>query len=133
MSDRAKKFAAKISGENRKRLYDAQKPRMVELEKAASEDLEKIELQVKNMIQGCPHLHIPYYIIFAKEIYSKQKKFKDKTLINELEILQDKWERRGLNKNLLNEIKSFYVPSYKPYVCVTARFDLGKFDVDCFG
>ncbi|MBA7658700.1 hypothetical protein ES703_66659 [subsurface metagenome] len=69
------------------------------------------------------------------EIYSKQKKFKAQTLLNELKILDDKWERRGLNETLLNNIKRFYVPTYPPLPPppVVCRFDVGRFDVNAFG
>lgn len=133
MEKRIEKWAKKLSGENRKRLYDSQKNTMVRLESKAEEDLVNIEISVKSIIQGCPHLYIPYYIIFGKEIYRLKNKFKGQTLINELEILQDKWTRRGLRYYLLDEIKSFYVPSYRKLTCPVARFDLGRFNVNCFG
>jgi len=113
LNRRIKKFADKISGDNRKRLYDSQKSEMVRLETKASEDMEIIELQIKDMAQLFPPLHLPYYIIFAKEIYKKQNKFEGETLINELTILEDKWERRGLDFTLLEKIKKFYVPIYR--------------------
>ena len=126
MADRAKKWASKLSGDNRKYLYDSQKERMVELEKKASDDLEKIEIQIKSMAQGYPALHLPYYIIFAKEIYRLRNKFKSQTLINEMEILQGKWQRRGLDINLLNQIKKFYVPAY--VIPVYFRLDISLLD-----
>lgn len=131
MSDRIEKFKKKISGDNRKRLYDAQKERMVRLETRASIDLAKIELRVKQMAQGYPALHLPYYIIFGKEIYSKQKKFKGQTLINELAILDDKWDRRGLDTGLLAEIKNFYIPIY-PIPPILHCFETSCFTEDCF-
>ncbi|MBA7658703.1 hypothetical protein ES703_66662 [subsurface metagenome] len=131
MERRIEKYAKKLSGDNRKRLYDAQKDQMVKLETKASEDLVKIEIQIKNMALGYPALHLPYYIIFGKEIYSKQKKFKGQTLLNELRILDDKWEMRGLNSELLMKIKLFYVPSY--YVPVVLHcFEASCFEEECF-
>jgi len=109
---RIDKWAAKLSGDNRKILYDAQKPEMVRKETVASLDLEKIELQVKSIISGVPTYLEHFYMAFAKEIYSKQNKFKGQTLLNELAILDQKWGMRGLNTDLLNKIKSFYVPTY---------------------
>ena len=129
MKSRIEKYAKKISGDNRKRLYDAQKDQMVKLETRASEDLVKIEIQIKNMAQGYPALHLPYYIIFGKEIYSKQKKFKGQTLLNELRILDDKWEMRGLDGTLLNTIKRFYVPTYP---VVLHCFEASCFEEECF-
>ena len=133
MIKRAVKWAQKLSGINRGRLYDAQKSQMVKLETIASVDLEKIEIQIKSMAQGYPALHLPYYIIFGKEIYKRQNKFKGQTLLNELRILDDKWERRGLDGDLLEKIKVFYVPTYRKLICIVARFDVGRFDVNCFG
>lgn len=112
MSSRIEKYAKKISGTIRKRLYDAQKEQMVKLETQASIDFEKIEIQVKGMVQDQPALHLPYYMIFAKEIYSKKKKLTGQTLINELKILDEKWNRRGLDWTTLENIKNFYVPAY---------------------
>jgi len=112
MLERLKKFARKISGDNRKRLYDAQKESMVLQEAEATEELVKREAQIKSLVQGEPILFLPYYIIFAKEIYSKQNKFKDVTLLNEVVILEQKWESRGLNPIVLEKIKNLYVQSY---------------------
>ena len=110
---RISKFEKKISGDRRKLLYDSQRKNMIDLEIRAEMDMEKIEIQIKRMAQGYPALHLPYYIIFAKEIYAKKRKFTGRTLINELEILDDKWEKRGLDPALLEEIKTYYVPEYK--------------------
>jgi len=131
MSSRIEKFKKKISGDNRKRLYDSQKEQMVRLETRASIDLAKIEIQIKQMAQGYPALHLPYYIIFAKEIYSKQKKFKSQTLLNELTILDNKWEMRGLDSALLLKIKNFYVPTY-PVAVVLHCFEASCFTENCF-
>ena len=113
MGNRIENFEAKINGDVRKRLYDAQKNFMVKQEKAATEDLVKIEKEIKNLIQGEPIILIPYYLIFGKEIYKRQNKFKEQTLINEIEILEEKWRARGLNFELLEKIKLFYVQAYK--------------------
>lgn len=128
---RIEKYKKKISGDIRKKLYDSQKEQMVRLETKASADLEKIEIQIKQMAQGYPALHLPYYIIFGKEIYKKQNKFKGQTLLNELEILDKKWEMRGLNSTLLKEIKNFYVPTY-PVEVVLHCFEASCFTEDCF-
>lgn len=123
---RTEKYAKKISGDNRKRLYDAQKVFMVKQETTATYDLVAIEKQIKLMVQGEPITLIPYYIIFGKEIYSKQKKFKSQTLLNEIVILEQKWESRGLDPILLEEIKRFYV---QPYLYITPfRLDISLLD-----
>jgi len=99
---------------------------MVIQEAAATKDLVNIEIQVKQIVQGEPIILIPYYIIFGKEIYSKQRKFKDLTLLNEIVILENKWEMRGLDPILLEEIKRFYV---QPYLYITPfRLDISLLD-----
>jgi len=123
---RIEKYANKISGENRKRLYEEQKSFMVEQESAATITLVKIETEIKRIVQGEPIILIPYYIIFGKELYSKQKKFKAQTLINEIEILQRKWITRGLDMDLLNLIKKFYVQEY--VVPIYFRLDISLLD-----
>lgn len=129
--DRIAKWKKKLSGDARKQAYDAQKTIMVKKEKAATWDLVRIEQQVKRIIGNVPTYLQHFYMAFAKEIYSKQKKYKYQTLVNELRILDDKWYKRGLSASLLAEIKDFYVPIYLlPEVC---RFDVGRFDVNTFG
>ena len=130
---RADKWKAKLSGDNRKRLYDSQKERMVKLETIANQDFERIEKQIKIFIQGQPiYLH-HFYMAFAKEIYSKRKKFKHQTLINEIVILENKWRARGLDDEVLVKIKRFYVQAYGPIADLLARFDVGRFDLNTFG
>ncbi|MBA7543959.1 hypothetical protein ES705_36303 [subsurface metagenome] len=131
MKSRIDKFAKKISGDNRKKLYDAQKDQMVKLETIASRDMAKIEIQVKSIINGVPTFYEHFYMAFAKEIYSKQKKFKGQTLLNELTILDNKWEMRGLDENLLKKIKNFYVPAY-PVIVALHCFEASCFTENCF-
>lgn len=133
MNKRTEKWASKLSGENRKRLYDSQKPRMVALEKIASEDFEKIEIQIKGMIKGEPVYLQHFYMAFAKQIYKLKSKFKSQTLIDELIILEEIWRGRGLNPDKLDEIKKFYVTPYTKLYELFCRFDIGKFDINTFG
>ena len=114
MARGSEKWAAKLSGDNRKLLYDRQKNLMARLEAEATRELVQIEHEVKQICQGTSALLIPYYIIFGKEIYRLKKHHQDETLIDEAVILERKWEARGLDANLLETIKEFYIPSYKP-------------------
>ena len=112
MSDRLENWKRKSDGEMRKRLYDLQKEKMCKLETIATESLVRIENQVKHIVEGAPILHIPYYMIFAKEIFRLQKSHEAQTLINEAEILEEKWRARGLDYTFLQKIKEFYIESY---------------------
>jgi len=114
MSSRIDKWTAKLRGSTRKQRYDAQKKEMCRKEKTATEKLVQIEKQVKQVVQGESLLHIPYYIIFAKEIWKRASYHTHQTLVNEVEILQQKWIKRGLNWQLLDRIKLLYASPYKP-------------------
>jgi len=112
MATRAERYEAKLSGSRRAELYEAQKRRMIEQEKAANDDFVKIELEVKRICNGVPMVHLPYYIIFAKEIYRLKRRCAAQTLINEVIIRERKWEARGLSVNRLEDIKEFYLQAY---------------------
>lgn len=63
----------------------------------------EVEHIVKNIIKD-PILLV-YYIIFGKECVKLAKKHKAATLLTEIEILQRKWDARGLDVLLMNSIK----------------------------
>jgi len=126
IAERVSRYTKKLSGDNRKKLYDSQKASMSRQEKAETEELVKVELQVKQLVQGEGILRVPYYIIFGKEIYSKARAHTDSTLINEVEILQTKWIKRGLDWETLDKIKKFYVQAYK--INMPFRLDISLLD-----
>ena len=113
MSDRSEKYAAKLSGAVRKQRIDAQKPQMVRLETEATEALVKIEMEVREIAGAEPLLHLPYFMIFGKELYRISNSASSKAWINEAEILEEKWRARGLNYAALESIKEFYLQMYK--------------------
>jgi len=108
MGRRIEKFKKKLDGAVRGKLFDAQKEQMVANETQPTKDLVEIELQVKEICDGEPTIFLPYYIIFGKEIYSKANKHKGKAFYNEVMILEDKWEARGLNPHLCEIIKNIW-------------------------
>lgn len=112
MSSRLNKFRKKLSGDIRKKLYDTQKDQMVANITQPTKDLVSIETKVKEICNTAPLLHQYYYIIFGKEIYKKINKLTGQTLIDELRILDTKWEMRGLDPTLLTAIKLHYFPGY---------------------
>lgn len=109
MNKRIEKWKKKLSGDNRKRLYDEQKEQMVKLETAYFKDAEKIQNQVKQIIDPEPTILHHYYMDFAMEIYGLKKKHKSETLKNEVCILCCKWYDRGLNPLSLNKITELYL------------------------
>jgi len=108
MENRIQKYKAKLSGDVRKQRFDSQRDQMIELETKASYELEKIEHEVKEIVNDQPALHLPYYIIFAKEVYSRMQRLESATLTHELTILMNKWASRGLNFIYMREIARRY-------------------------
>ena len=122
MGDRIEKFRKKLDGAIRGKLFDKQKDQMVANETQPTKDLVKIELQVKEICDGEPTILLPYYMIFGKEIYSKANKHKGEALYNEIMILEDKWEARGLTHYLLEIIKNICG------VWIPFRLDISELD-----
>ena len=85
----------------------------------------EIERAVKRMISGSESSMLTnYYILFAKKAVQLGKKHKGDTLTEELNILDDKWETRGLDTDLLTQIKQYFIPCYVGIpVVVTAGWE----------
>lgn len=126
MASREEMYTKKLSGNNRKKLYDEQKDRMARLEAEATKHLVIIESQVKLLVQGELLIHLPYYIIFGKELYRLSNSFASLAWINEAEILEEKWRARGLNFLVLEKIKEFYLQMYKNWECF--KLDISELD-----
>ena len=109
MGAREDKYREKISGEVRKKLYDEQKDSMVANETQPTKDLVEIEIKTKHICDTAPALLQYYYIIFAKECYSKTLSHAGETLINEFVILEQKWALRGLDHTYLDLIKEMFI------------------------
>jgi len=114
MIKRIDKYTAKISGDVAKQRYDATKALSVSQERTATSALVSIEAVVKQLVQGESTLHLPYYIIFGKEIYRLKQRHQNQALINEAIILENKWKARGLDDTLLEKIKKHYIQAYAP-------------------
>lgn len=128
MKKRIRKWKKTLDGNKQKRAFDIQKPYMVRKEAAATSKLVEIEKQVKDIAQGQPTTLLPYYIIFGKEILKKINKSTSQTLINEVLILEQKWEARGLDPILLEQIKNLYI---QPYTYIRPfRYDISLLDGD---
>jgi len=90
------------------------KPGQIEHFKNVAGDQVQIEREVKRIIEsnGVRPMFNHFYMNFGKKLVSLISKFKDAILLTEMEILQTKWIARGLDANVLNLIKQYYVPSY---------------------
>ena len=126
MRSRIEKYKRNYNAESVGAAYEASKKRAVEKEKIATEKLVYIEEAVKQISDGQSVIHLPYYIIFGKEIYSKTLKHRDQTLIDEVCILYEKWVARGLDANLLNNILALF--SLECDACGLFRFDISLLD-----
>lgn len=71
---------------------------------AAAVSQFKIDGIVKNIIRD--PLLLVYYQVFAKEAVKLTKKHKGQTLIDEIDILEQKWNARGLDEFNMDRIKN---------------------------
>lgn len=121
MASRIEKYKRNYNSKRVGAAYETSKERAVEKEKIATEKLVYIEEAIKRIADGQPIIHLPYYIIFGKEIYSKTLKHESETLWDEICILEKKWRTRGLAGSILEEIEYLLAPDYRS--CLTIPFD----------
>jgi len=120
---RASKYAKKIDSEVIKNRIDSQKESMVDQQRDYFPSAVEVEVKVKDLLDGESNFKIVYYIIFAKEIQKIIKKHgggrsligTQSTMYQELEIMQEKWLRRGLDPEKLTQVKLMLVPNYPIY------------------
>jgi len=129
-NERANKYIAKINGEYFKKRVEQLKRQMARNEKEWQKTAVKIEQEMKSFLDSInDKMFQVYYIVFAKEINRLMKTESGESLAQEIEILQQKWWRRGLNRDTLYSIKEYYLPTYENVL----RFDIGRFDINAFG
>lgn len=88
--NRSNKYGAKIDGDIIGQRYDATKKMAVEQQKIYFAKAEKLETQVKIIIDGAPSMLQHFYIAFAEE-------FSTKRIDSERSICFTKWAMRGLD------------------------------------
>jgi hypothetical protein len=103
---RQKKYEVKIDADVIRSRFAGLKPMMVEQTAAKFTDLAANETNVKAVIEplGIPTIQIPFYLNYARELYSLSQRFSGKTLENEARILASKWKARGLTEDILIKI-----------------------------
>jgi hypothetical protein len=59
-----------------------------------------------------PTILYPFYLNFAREIYSRRMRFSGSSLAREVEVLLEKWVARTLDRQVLERIRdeTFAVP-----------------------
>ena len=107
---RKRKYEKNVDAEQVKRAVEALKPIMVDQEKTYFPQITLIEMKTKALCeaQGIATYLIPQYINFARELYSKAKRFTQATLAAETQYLLNKWTSRGLLGSKLVEIAKLF-------------------------
>ncbi|MGQ9707537.1 MAG: hypothetical protein ACUVUR_01510 [bacterium] len=76
--------------------------------------LVEIETRAKQVLDSAdvPTILYPFYLNFAREIYSRRMRFSGTSLAREVEVLLIKWVARTLNREVLERIRdeAFAVP-----------------------
>jgi hypothetical protein len=103
---RQKKYEVKIDADVIRSRFAGLKPIMVEQTAAKFTDLAANETNVKAVIEplGIPTIQVPFYLNYARELYSLTQRFSGKTLENEAKLLGAKWKARGLTEDTLIKI-----------------------------
>lgn len=112
MGRRLEKWKKALNSEAQKKAFDNQKKEMARKESKHTKELVYIEEAIKEIADGQQIIHLPYYMIFGKEIYSKSLKNTETTLFNEACILKQKWRTRGLDEDILRNIFDLFLINY---------------------
>jgi hypothetical protein len=85
------------------RRQEAQQTFLVEIETRAKQVLDSANV---------PTILYPFYLNFAREIYSRRMRFSGSSLAREVEVLLEKWVARTLDRQVLERIRdeTFAVP-----------------------
>jgi hypothetical protein len=111
-TERINKYKAKIDAGVIGGAYDRTKELAAKKQTGYFKEAEKLETEVKKIIDGEPVFLHHFYIAFAEEIVKLSGKFTAETLLDELAILQKKWRTRGLSIEKLIKLKRFFVTAY---------------------
>ena len=85
--------------------------------------------EVKGMVASTVPSHMQvYYINFANGLRKLLRTYAGATLCNEVDVLFDKNEARGLDDTLLRSIIGYYAASCMPPVLVPFRLDISLLD-----
>ncbi len=81
---------------------------------AAQALLVAIETRAKQVLNSAdvPTILYPFYLNFAREIFSRMLKFSGPSLVREVNVLLEKWVARTLDRQVLERIRdeAFAVP-----------------------
>jgi hypothetical protein len=81
---------------------------------AAQVLLVEIETRAKQVLNSAnvPTILYPYYLNFAREIFSRMIRFSGSSLVREVNVLLEKWVARTLDQQVLERIRdeAFAVP-----------------------
>jgi len=130
---RQKKYEVKVDADIVRQRFQGEKSLMVEQEALHFPALTILEQQVKGILepQGVKTIEIPYYLSFARKIYSLVLRFPIKTsettLIKECRIAVDEWSSRGLNKAMLEEILKLFGIVF-PLILTAGKWGETKWD-----
>jgi len=128
-SERKNKYATKLNSDVIGSVYNTTKKSAVDQQKEYFAEAERLEMQVKRIIDGVPSILQHFYIAAAEEMSKVAKRHKSDTAVNEAIIIDEKWKVRGLDPQYLNRIKTLILQEYIN-IC---KFDEGLFDICKFG
>ncbi|MBM3332711.1 hypothetical protein FJY68_12845 [candidate division WOR-3 bacterium] len=107
------KYSPEMAAQTTARIYADMSARYL----ASMVDLCAMELETKQVLDssGIDTLYIVFYLDFARQLFklSHGRTISDPTLAKEAQVLLEKWQRRGLDPNVLAAIRFevFSVPA----------------------
>ncbi|MGQ9678443.1 MAG: hypothetical protein ACUVUD_04095 [bacterium] len=83
------------------------RPSMERRQESQQELLVQIETKAKQVLDSAnvPTMLYPFYLNFAREIYSRRLRFSGASLAREIGVLLEKWVARTLERTVLERIR----------------------------
>ncbi|MCS7249706.1 MAG: hypothetical protein N2323_05335 [candidate division WOR-3 bacterium] len=105
---RINKYIKKLDPEINKQRYEKLKEQMIENVIPKYVELASLDAKIKVILDAHPET-IPtqyfYYFSYVKELWRLTNKYKGIMLYKLIKIAEDKWEAKGLNKDIMEKLR----------------------------
>jgi hypothetical protein len=107
---RSAKYTAKMGSATSEQVAQSRtialKPLMVDMQQTTATEQATLEFMIHSIVHdlGITGIFIHHYRNFSQELYSLKKRFTTLTLQKEAQISANRWQTKGLDKDILTEI-----------------------------
>jgi len=111
---RAQKYERKIDADAIRLRFEAQREFMVQQQNVMLSLLTALEEDIKAIVEDPPAgvttytYELPFYLSSGREMFGKARRFTGKALVDEIQLIVNKWNSRGLDCEILKKIAALF-------------------------